>query len=208
MYVVGHVTTVLYVLWILAGIVRWRRLGSGMRVVVLYLGVALVSTVVTYVMGRRNINNLWVLHIYTLVSCLILLRVFAKWETNRTVRRVIYGSGVAFGMIWAVSKLLVEDLALFDSFTMPLSTLLLVGAAVRTLCSTMGSAQHAMARDARFWVSVAVIVESCATVLSFSAGNLLLGDQPAFVSLIELYWVASVSYMVCYGGAVFSRYSW
>ena len=208
MHVVGHAITALYVLWIIAGILRWRTLGSGMRFVVVYLGVALASTTVTYVMGRRNINNLWVLHIYTLVSCLMLLRVFAVWETNPTVRRGIYASAVVFGIIWGLSKLFFEDLTLFDSFTMPLATLLLVGAAVRTLCSMIGSAKYPVAQDARFWVSVAVIIECCSTVLSFSAGNLLLGNRTAFVSLIQLYWVVSVAYVLCYGGALFSRYSW
>lgn len=208
MHIVGHAITVLYVLGIAAGIARWRTLGKGMRVVVLYLGVALVSTVVTYLMGQRNINNLWVLHIYTLMSCLILLYVFALWETSKLVRRGISASAVIFAGAWGISKLLLEDFGSFDNFTMPLATLLLVGAAVRTLYGMVGSTRHSVVRDARFWVSVAVIIECCTTVLSFSAGNLLLGDERAFLSLFEFYWMASIVYVLCYGGALFSRYTW
>jgi hypothetical protein len=157
-------------------------------------------------MGQRGINNLWVLHIYTLLSCLLLLHVFAVWETSLGIRRAIYASAAAFTAIWGLSKLFLEDFGSFDSFTMPLSTLLLVAAAVRTLSGMIRSTQHSVLQDARFWVSVAVIIESSATVLSFSTGNLLLHDQPAFLALFELYWVVSIIYLLCYGAALFSRH--
>jgi hypothetical protein len=200
--------TALYVLWIVSGIVRWGALGKGIRVLVAYLGIALVSTSVTYWMGRSNINNLWVLHLYTLLSTLVLLYVFVIWENHPAVRRVMSGSAFFFAVIWGLSKLFLEDFALFDSFTMPLAAVLLVSAAVRTLWSITGSTKHSVVRDARFWVAVGVIIECCTTVLSFSAGNLLLADRSVFLSLFGVYWIASVVYVVCYGAALFSRHNW
>src|SRR5689334_20758368 len=77
------------------GIARRPNRKGGAALFLWFVVLGLVVELVTFVIGRMRINNLWILHIYALLEYVILIILFAGWqkEAGRLfLQRLLYVS--------------------------------------------------------------------------------------------------------------------
>src|SRR6266404_8919845 len=77
------------------GLARRASWRGGATFVFWFVVLGLFVEVVTYLLGRRGINNLWILHIYSLLEYFILILLFASWQKGAgrpMMRRLLFFS--------------------------------------------------------------------------------------------------------------------
>src|SRR5713101_8186167 len=96
----------------------------------------------TFVLAVRRINNLWILHIYSLLEYIILILVFAGWQKEKGrpwLPRLLYGSIAIYSLLWILAKIEFESFAVVDQYTHSLSGLVFVAVALLTLIDMVRS---------------------------------------------------------------------
>lgn len=129
------------------GHVRWYQW------LVLACLISLAGDGVGLVLGSRGINNHWVSHLVTPMLFAALLMSLAREQATGQERHVVRGTA---GLLLVASGILgvaVEDLSNFSRYSLPLGSLLLLGAAVWTLVQG-GLARDLMPRARPGWWAV------------------------------------------------------
>jgi hypothetical protein len=188
---------------VLVGWTQFRSSSKEMKILLglfsFYVPVLLIGLILT----SRNINALWLAHVYELIEFVVFAVVFALWCKNAKLQRAMRLSILVFLGVWIIAKLSFERLTLYNTFTAPLEELLLAAMAMYTLITLLGEERKSPYREARFWVSIAVIIYCIGTLPLFALANILL-TRPLeeFTKMWSINWgltiVANILYAIAF----------
>lgn len=189
------------------GVSRWKRVKSEAIIVFVFVGVGAVTELITLFMAFRNLNNLWVLHIYHLIEYVLLALLFSRWQSVPWLRFLIKLSIPFYALFWLISKWT------FEGWTGPATYTHTLSAAIFTILTTValiqlirsdhggkGSEHHVpVYQSMHFWVFAGVLLYFTGNVTLF----LLIDTVTQFqflnaVTVWTLHWVLSIVVNVCF----------
>ncbi|MDI6765384.1 MAG: hypothetical protein QME52_00925 [Bacteroidota bacterium] len=167
---------------LLFGILRYGKLEKDLRIVVIFLGfetLFLISAATTVLMGYRN---LWTIHFYTIIEYIFLIAIFSQWQRNLLIRRLMFFSIplIIVIAIFDISQL--ENLNMFNVFTRPISSILMISVLGITLFELNKGSAAPISRNPRFWIIPPVFISTTTGVLIFAVGNYLWLNFPTTFS--------------------------
>jgi hypothetical protein len=161
----------------LVGLFVLRFLGADRKVLTLFLGVKLAIDLLGMYLALNHINNLWLLHILTILEYSFLIYIFSFWQKNPILKKILHLSIPLFTVLGIAIMLLGENIRYFNSVTRPIASLALVAAAGYALFELNKETYDSVFRQPRFWIGAAVMLYFSGTLVLFSLGNLLLGTS-------------------------------
>ena len=117
-------------------------------------------------MALQGINNMPILHFYTLFEYGFVVSVLSYWQSSLKMRRIMIASILPFVIIFLVIKLLIEDPTGFDSVTSSLSCAILTVASANTLIGLLRDDKNLFNQTSIFWITSGFLL--------YFTGNLVL----------------------------------
>lgn len=179
---------------------------ASMAVIVGWTLLALVALgfateLVTLAMGARGIRNLWVIHFYTLLEYVLLVMIFGAWHShNPRMHSILLLSGALFALFWLGLKWTgIEPFIAPVTYTHSVSSALLTIVATVTLVDIARLPETVVYRDARFWVSVGVLLNYTTNVVLFLVMDWFVNlPRSEAAAVWTIRWVASAVMNVCF----------
>ena len=158
------------VLPLIAGLLLWKKLSRPMRLLVILLIYGLLNSVVLVVLALQNINNIFLLHLYTLASYLLIALLFSYW-LSRLPSKLVRLSIPAFFSLYIILILLgYEDLTLPNVHSRSIRSILIAGITLYTLYfSLRDHIDYPVYQDERFWISIGTFISYSGTALVYAA---------------------------------------
>ncbi len=167
-----------------AGLYMRRSLGTQMRLLIVYFGFDLIAELVMAYLGSQGMNNLWLVHVITIVQYCFLIAVFSLWQKNLTLKKILQASIPIIALMGIVSMLFFENIRHFNSYTKPVTSLMLVLASGYTLFELNNEKTASVFREPRFWIGSGTLFYFSSTLVLYSLSNVLLNFPPHVVRMI------------------------
>jgi len=169
-----------------------------MKLLFLYVTFGGFVEYVTWIMGTFRINNLWVLNLYDLVQYILLMLIFSEWFGPVPGRRLRY-SIVPYSLLWILVRFNFQKMEEPDVFTMSVSSLVILAAAVWGLRSLFMQHERPLRLSPRFWIATGLLVYFCGSIMFFVLGSrisrLTLSDA---LMVYSIHWGVNASVNVLY----------
>ncbi|MDN3583946.1 hypothetical protein [Mucilaginibacter flavus] len=95
--------------------------------ILIYLLFAGITDVVERILGLRHINNLPLLHFYTIVEYLFILKFFQSFVSDFRVLRVIWILFILFPFLSVLDFIFIQDIHEYNSYPRPIAALIVIG---------------------------------------------------------------------------------
>lgn len=111
---------------IIAGIIFYKRINKPLRTLLVYLSASLIINVAGIILSNRNINNLPLLHFYTIVELVTVmfyyLRAFGPGKTDMWIKGVM----IFFPVLCVLNFCFFQSIYEFNTYTRPLEALIII----------------------------------------------------------------------------------
>ncbi len=172
---------------------RLKGLERSGFVIVAFLGGALLTEFVTFMMAIHGIHNLWLLNLYNAFEFSLPMLFFFSVERSTWWKKSYFWIWILFMAVWVASKFTIEPLSAPTEYTHTLSSGILSVYAVHILVGMMKE-EHPLARlDYKFWSAVAILFYFTGSIVFFGAMNafihLTVTDATA---VIRYHWIIDI----------------
>lgn len=180
------------ILAIIGGI-RYGKLHQEMKILFWFFVLMVMLDFVMAYMALNRINNHFLYHGKRLLEYTTLAIVLSHWQQRKTTKRVFQASAAAFAVVWLGAKVFLEDWRMFDNFTAPLSSMMLISLSCYTLVQVVKENMLVLFGDVRFWVVVAILLIHSTQLMLYAPGNLLLQfPYEQSLNLWKIHWIAGI----------------
>ena len=177
----------------IVSVVRYDVLSKDFRILSLFFVGSVINTSLQFYTSMHNINNMVLLHLYTLSEYAVLMYVMSLWQKKVIMMRAFRLSIAAFFVIWGLAKIFIEDHTRFDTFTSPLANFTITCAAVYTMVFLYRENRSTLIKNARFWIISAIIVYYSGNIVFFAFTNILLSySAPQIMFVWSIHWFIGI----------------
>ncbi|ASZ12965.1 hypothetical protein KTO58_09520 [Chitinophaga pendula] len=144
------------------------------RAMFAYVVLSGLTNVIARVLGSYGVNNLWVLHIYTLLECIILLYYYQLLFRNRTITRLTIWGMILFTLLCVVNFFFIQYGNRFNSYTRSLSAVFFITFSAGYFLQQSGKSQtSAWWESEANWINTGILIYYGSALALFAFANLL-----------------------------------
>lgn len=148
-----------------------KHLGKGMRIFFFYCLMALPFDLLNLTLRIYEINNFWVLHVFTLCEYALIAATLSVWATSG-LQKLIRFSITGFIVVWIISKFFIESFSTYDNFMSTTESVLLI-ILTTTILTRLSTLTENFDEDPRFWVLIALLFYFAGNFTVFALRNYL-----------------------------------
>ncbi len=153
-----------------AGIYYWARSPPSLRILTGLLLYGALSNIAFVLLAFMRGNNMVLLHLYTLVSFLLIVLLFSYWQQRRTARYMRLSIPVFFIIDILLLVLGYENFQTANKYSLSIQGIFIAFIALYTLYTTLRQhIDYPVHRDERFWVSFGAFINHAGNVLVYAA---------------------------------------
>ena len=163
-----------YAIPALAGIVRYKRLSTAMRVFLLFCFLGCLDLSAEIMLGRKNVNNAFLSNYFVLAESAFIFTVYFLSIQSKKARQVISALSFLFLSIWIVDKIFLEvpnqinaEMAIASRIFIIVISVFMIHAVVRRIDSPLTD-------EPMFWVSSGTLIYSTGVFLIIGLSNEIL----------------------------------
>jgi len=149
----------------------YKYLTKELKLLLFFMIFGLGTTYVSYLMASRQINNLWLFHIHTLLEYIVYVTVFSLLIEHKKLKKILRGSIIVFGLIWIVAKIFFEDISKLDNITSSLNSGLLTLVSGYILMFLLFEKSEQASQRYKFWFTSGVLVYYSGCIVVFALSN-------------------------------------
>lgn len=185
---------------------QWKHSPIQIQILILFLVAATVIAVIESVMSFKNIHNLWVSHISTLMEYALLMSMYYMWKPRMINTHIIMIAIVAFFILWLVSKFTFESFNFLDTYTSTLAKITEIIVSALVLFDVLQDTNVELKTDARLWISSGVIIYSSGTLFLFALFNMMLDTSPDLIrTLWPINWILCIVFTLLLARGVWCK---
>ena len=183
----------------IAGLTMRHRLSSTMRLLLIYFSIDLATELSMAYLGSKGINNLWMVHLFTIIQYGFMIAVFSSWQSNNLIKRMLQVSIPITIVMGIVSMLFLENVRHFNNFSRPITSLILIMASAYTLFELNKEKAISVFQEPRFWISSGTLLYFASTLVLFALSNTLLNLPKHFTHMVfEIHSVMNIVANIIY----------
>lgn len=110
-----------------AGLIKTVYKDQPSKTILLYLLFAGVTDVAERIMGLHNVNNLPLLHFYTIAEYLFIIRFFQLSISEHRVSWIIWALFILFPLLSVFDFIFIQNIYEYNSYPRPISALIIIG---------------------------------------------------------------------------------
>jgi hypothetical protein len=159
---------------IVFAIVKYRHINKPLTIIFWYLLFAGVVNACAALLAFRHINNLPLLHVYTIVEFLFLSVFFYQFTGIPKIRKLILGGILLFPLYGLINFTFIQDLHVFNSYTRPVEAILLiVFSLVYFYLKTLDNNNLAWHTQPETWIVIGILIYFSSSLVQFSFSNVV-----------------------------------
>ncbi|WP_345949596.1 hypothetical protein ABDD95_22380 [Mucilaginibacter sp. PAMB04274] len=125
-YYLGYIVPASTLLPIVAGLMYYKRINKPLHTLLIYLIIAFIINVIGSVMAGNHINNLPLLHFYTIFELLAVMFYYKHAFGHGKITSWIYAAMIAFPLLCVLNFTFLQSLHEFNTYTRPLGALIII----------------------------------------------------------------------------------
>jgi hypothetical protein len=157
---------------------RWDRLSEGQATFAVYLALEFLVSVMSFVMGRLGVHNLWLAYVVVPVETVLIVRAFAVWQVDRRLQVILRRGAPVILLFWLPPLFGWEPLQDFSIAVDSVQAILCVAIAAYTLVRRSLEAAGPSADHDWFWMSAGVMLYFATYALISPLSNYLMKYSP------------------------------
>lgn len=158
---------------IIAGFTKRVFLDKSLRIIFMYLLFVATIAIPMRILGSRNINNLPLLHIYTLAEFLFLSGFFI-YVLNKHMVPVVVAIGVLFSVCCIFNMAYLQNVYIYNSYSRPLAAgIIIFYAMLYLLRQTTSENDDEILRQPKSWIVIGLLIYFCSSIFYFAFLKLL-----------------------------------
>ncbi len=114
----------------LLSVVRYKRLSKALKIMTWYLVLSVVTQAVSLLLWKESINNLPLLHVFTVLEFCLLFAWYAVQSKSFLPRIWLFGMPVLFLLFALLDAFVLESLHSFNIYTRSLEAFIFIGCSV------------------------------------------------------------------------------
>jgi len=156
----------------IAAAIYTREINGVLKTIFIYILFAGIINIIAAFMAFNYINNLPLLHIYTILELVLLLRFFSRILINKEVLKVINIIKWVFPLMCIINFSFFESIYTFNSYTRPLEAIIII-----VLCmmhikdSEELFSQNANKIKYEIWISIGLLIYFSGSFFQFTFSN-------------------------------------
>jgi hypothetical protein len=186
------------------GVFRFRQL----RVIYLYLLFVVGIEILSRVLGARGINNLPLLHIYTIIEFLFMMRFFMLAIPDQAVSRLAKWLMAGFTLCSIFDLSFIQHMNQFNSYPRTLAALIIAGFCMYFFYANDVPEERPWAHNPLNWVVTGLLVYFGSSFFHFAFQNVLFQKASLAVNYFFAYvhaTLAMVMYFFFTAGFIYAR---
>lgn len=195
--IISHLAALSILLPLGAGILLWNKSARPMRLLTGLLLYGSLSNLSLLLLSLQSINNMFLIHLYTLVSYLLIALLFSYWHKGRVARYMRFSIVLFFICCVTILGLGYEDLQHPNKYSQTIAGMLVAIMSLFTLYTAFqGSINHPAYEDERFWVSFSIFISySGNTFIYIAIPTYITYDVWTILLIVEIF-----SNLLCFKG--------
>jgi len=195
--IISHLASLSILLPLGAGVLLWNKSTRPMRLLTGLLLYGSLSNLFLLLLSLQFINNMFLIHLYTLVSYLLIALLFSYWHKGQGARYMRFSIVLFFICYVTILGLGYEDLQHPNKYSQTIAGVLVAFISLYTLYTAFqGSINHPAYEDERFWVSFGIFI-------SFSGSTFIYIAIPTYITY-DIWWIiltlAVLGNLLCFKG--------
>jgi hypothetical protein len=190
----GYVAPATTLLPIITGIVYYKRLNRPLRTLTVFLIFSLLINIMGVTLAKRQINNLPLLHFYTIFELLGALLYYKQALTEQRVQNWIKVIMVIFPILCVVNFTFVQSIYEFNTYTRPLEAIIIIIFSFIYLNSQKDTDHEDVIFTAGKWVSIGFLIYFCSSLFQFIFSNVI--SKSASTDLKSTVWVLHATFVM------------
>lgn len=172
--VIAFVAVASYSVPSIAGIIRFKRLNTAMKVCSVFCGITFLMEIVELIFNRKGINNTFISNYYVPAEIIFICIIYFLSTGNQRIRQIISAATVLFLCIWTVDKIYYEAPGVINIEMAVTSRIFIIFISVLTIHTIVRQMNHPFIGEAIFWVSSGTLIYSTGVVLILGLMNELI----------------------------------
>jgi hypothetical protein len=171
------------------GVVRFRRLEIGTRILAVLCIVAPMQLTLSFVMSRLGIRNYEVLNNYRPFELLLIGAVLYGLSVHAVVRRIVAVGVTLFLALWIVDLNTLDDPTQINNRMAMLSRIIVIVMTLPALYFGQRATSGLFSQSPLFWVGTAALLYSSGSLFVVGFSNqLAAGSRETFISAWHINW--------------------
>jgi hypothetical protein len=183
---------------LVAAIWAIRRMQRGMPILLILFAIAALTECTIWYGLLRGIQFEWVHHIYTPVEYGLFATVFAMWDDNLRIKKIILASIPLFAIICLLDAFFGKSMAVMNSLTISISLVLYVLLSSYSLLKLQADELAPILKNHRFWIYSALLLYSSGALVYFALLYYLPADL--IISVQYLHSAVNITANLLYSG--------
>jgi hypothetical protein len=155
-------------------IVKYRHINKPLSIIFWYLLFAGVVNACAAFLAFRHINNLPLLHVYTIAEFLFLSLFFYRFTGRPPLRQLILGCLLLFPLYGIVNFIFIQGLHVFNSYTRPVEAILLiVFSLVYFYIQSVDNHNGTWHTQPETWIVIGILIYFSSSLVQFSFSNVV-----------------------------------
>lgn len=203
----GEIVPAVTWLPIIVAIWLYRRITRSLKAILLYLCVAVVFNYAATISSHSN-NNLPLLHIYTVVEFLLVIRFYFIVLPGKRIKKVVIVLSILFSA-WAImNSLFVQHIYGFNSYSRATEALIMIVFGVLYIIHTAkDDSNEEWSRNPENWVNAGFLLYFSGALSQFAFSNIVSAHAPAVFKMaiwdihatfvLVMYLLFTVAFLKC-----------
>ena len=163
---------------ILIGLVKFRALSTPLRIVTVHVLIAGLVELAATILWNNKINNLFLLHVYTIEECGMILWFYSYLLSEGTDRKVFLYVFLGFAALSIANSMFLQGLTRNNTYARSIEAVIIIVCAVRYFYKLLSETKlKSPARSPYFWINTGFLIYFSSSLVLFTLSNYIRGPQ-------------------------------
>lgn len=118
---------------IICGLYWYTHVKKEFKLFLYFLMIAFIFSISVMLFWFRGINNLFIMHFYTVFEFIFIVYVLSQWQNKIKPKMLLLITYIPFFIIWLIAKIFIENTTNFDHISSSLSSAIITVISAYTL---------------------------------------------------------------------------
>ncbi len=158
-------------------VVKYRTLPKGMKAISLYLILAAATNIIGNLVARYRINNMPVMHVYTLLEFVLLMLFYREMFDEKGGRMYVNALIPMFVLLCLVNVLFFQDIHTYNTYTKSVEAVVVITLAIAYFKKTLDRSDHQPGGpDSLIYVNSGLLLYFAGSFILFIIPNMIIPD--------------------------------
>lgn len=166
------------ILAIIPGLLKFRTLPTPLRIVAIHVLIAGLVDLAAMILWNNKINNLYLLHIYTIEECGMILWFYSYLLSDAMNRKAFLYVFLGFALLSIANSIYLQKLTQNNTYARSLEAMIIIVCAVMYFYRLLSEAKlKSPIRSPYFWINTGFLIYFSSSLVLFTLSNYIRGPQ-------------------------------